>query len=474
MAVPVLFLSISHCFLADRTHIFEKFTRHFSNFEFRFLIGITVVGCLFTIRNVLPTGRRRSNSSSASSIRWPFLPRVQSDEFKGWLQIYVLVYRYTHASEILDLYEVHRVFLAFYLFLSGYGHAMYLLQRRDYSLHRVAAVLIRLNLLAISLSFLMDRPYSLYYFAPLVSFWFLVTYYTLRVAEHKNASLQYMIAKLVVSAILVTCFIHVKGILEMGVYILSTACRMDISVADWRFHLGMDKYIVYMGVLAATINIRVSSILDTPPPRPKRLLRVINSHLGLIRTIFVFVALLIIPTFWTLTRRSPDEEDYNWWMPYISWLPILSFVVLRNVTQFLRSHHCAAFAWIGRKSLEIYLLSHHIWLAGDGQGLLRIGFRGDGSLVRDRWRDLLAFTAILGWVAGHVEVATRTITAGIVEVPVSENAVYYVKDRLPIAIGQQETRPNVFTNPAISAMPKSLPKRLMVIALVVWACNWAV
>ena len=84
------------------------------------------------------------------------------------------------------------------------------------------------------------------------------------------------------------------------------------------------------------------------------------------------------------------------------------------MTHFLRSYYCAPFAWLGSISLELYLLSNHILLAGDGRGLLKVGFRsGNGAFFSDRWRDLVILTPIFVWLAWKVHSATEGIIAWI-------------------------------------------------------------
>lgn len=50
-------------------------------------------------------------------------------------------------------------------------------------------------------------------------------------------------------------------------------------------------------------------------------------------------------------------STYNMSHPYFGLIPLLTFVYWRNSRIIFREHHIAAFAWIGRHSLEIYLLA---------------------------------------------------------------------------------------------------------------------
>jgi hypothetical protein len=411
----VLLFSALYCFLTDRTHTFDKFSEHFSKFEFRILLGLAVVPCLFTIKGAQPLrSRRRSPSIRGFQPDNTFLPIEQSDEFKGWMQVYILVQSYVGAYNLLTFHEVLRILFALYLFLSAYGHSMYLLQKKDYTLHRVASVLLRLNILPVLLAFMMDRPYASYHFAPLVSFWFLVTFATLKLANHRNELLGFLIAKVFLAAVAASLFIHLRGILEAPITVLQLVLRMDLNVQEWRFHLGTDKYIVFAGMLVAIIHVRVLAILNRPQHQSHIFAEMIAEYFVFFQCFFILAALVLSPVFWIVSQSHTNKADYNFWMPFLSWMPVLSLVLLRNATRILRTYHIAAFAWLGRMSLTLYLLSQHIWLAGDGSALLRVGFRGgDGSLFGDRWRDIAVLTPIFVWAAWKVNAATQILTAAI-------------------------------------------------------------
>jgi hypothetical protein len=96
-------------------------------------------------------------------------------------------------------------------------------------------------------------------------------------------------------------------------------------------------------------------------------------------------------------------------MPYVSWLPVLSLAVLLNSTRFLRSHYCAPFAWLGRMSLELYILSQHIWMAGDGHGRLKV-FSGEKGSWGGMWADLAVLSPILVGLAWCVRDDTDVLT----------------------------------------------------------------
>jgi hypothetical protein len=410
-------LAAYYCFIADRTHVFDKFPKEFAYTDFVLVMSVALIICLASFNKMPPSSTNcGSGITSGPHMRSSFLPREQSDELKGYMQLYVLIYEYTGASKDLRFYEMFRICVSFYLFLSAYGHTMYFIQTRDFSLKRVFAVLLRFNTTPVILAFALSRPYASYGSVPLVSFWFLLVYATLKIGKQYNDSFWHLMGKIVVAMSLVTGFVHIKGTLELPIGSLCFLFRADIDVDQWRFHLGMDKYVAFVGMLVAILHNRIASTFETPSGQLCFGDYVIKRYFSVIQAHFIAFALVGVPGFWILIRRSLDEADFNWWIPYISWLPIVSVVVLRNTNPFLRTHYCALLAQLGRISLELYLLSNHIWMAGNGRGVLRIGFRsGDGGLLHDRWRDLVVLTPIFLWFAWKIHVATKIITAWVME-----------------------------------------------------------
>ncbi|KAJ4991773.1 Cas1p-like protein [Stagonosporopsis vannaccii] len=414
-AFAVFALTAVYCFMADRTHVFDKIPKEFANIDFRVMLGVAVLLCLFNFQSIpAPVSKSKKRSPEKLVRLVPFLPRGQSDEFKGWMQIFVLVYAYTDASNVMDFYKAFRVFVALFLVLSAYGHATYFLRTNDYSLHRVMGVIFRLNTLPIFLALAMERPYTSYHFAPLITFWFLVIFLTLRIGQRWNHRLELLLAKVLVAALLTTMLIHAQGVLDTCASALSVVFRANIDVGTMRFHLGTDKYIVFIGIMLAAVHVKIRSILRTPLRHLSVTGFVVKRYFLLHQVFVIAFAITAVPTYLLLAQQMRNKPDYNRWIPYLAWLPALSFIILRNASAFMRARYCASFAWLGRISWELYLLSRHIWLAGDGQAVLRIGFRyGSGTFLGDKWRDVVVLSPIFVWLAWKVHEATKVFTAWV-------------------------------------------------------------
>jgi len=407
-ALTLFGLVVCLCFYADRTQIFEKSQKLFRKREFLMACSVVaILGLLSITRSRSPTLK---NSSPMPSQDHGFLSRDQTNEWKGWMQSFILIYHYTNASKTLWVYEIVRLLVASYLFMTGYGHTLYFLKQGDYSLTRVATVLIRLNLLSCILPYMMRTDYLFYYFAPLVSFWFLVIYFTLKIGHRNNTNLNFVLRKILLSATITTAFTKIPGILEFIAFILKSTCAITWNIEEWRFRTFLDMYIVYIGMIMAILFHR-TSLLRAGSLGPKmfldRLLQLTIKYNKLFKTAAVLLSLGLLPGFWALARRSPDKKDYNWWMPYISFIPILAFVVLRNSHPLLRNYYFKVFAWLGRCSLETYILQYHIWLAGDTKGLLKVG-------LWNRWVESAMLTVIFLWLSWLMAGATQKLTNWIV------------------------------------------------------------
>ena len=346
-----------------------------------------------------------------------FLSRDQTDEWKGWMQCIILIYHYTGASKVLGIYQIIRLLVAAYLFLTGFGHTIFFLKKDDYSLKRCAMVLIRLNMLSCILPYVMRTDYLLYYFSPLISFWYLVIHCTMAVGHSRNSSLNFFTSKVLVSAVLVTGLIRSPGLFELLFQLLKKTCNIHWDVAEWRFRLQLDCYIVYVGMLYAQLFLRTADTLQADGRTKIGFDRLVQRYFSYFRIGLGVVSILIHPLFFILATKASSKQEYNSWIPYVSTFPILSFVILRNFSRQARNFHSSIFAWIGRHSLETFTLQFHIWLAADTKGLLALGSfeRLSDNALDGRKLDVTVFTVIFLWVCWHVAAATQTLTSWLVD-----------------------------------------------------------
>lgn len=446
-AIAILFLASYYCWWADRTPLLNKLQKHYSDRDFVTLCLATIVVGLLSMHRSSPLTQQESTRNEGPH-NHPFLSRDQTDEWKGWMQFIILIYHYTGASRVLWIYKIARLLVASYLFLTGFGHTIFYYEKANYSLRRVAGVLIRLNLLSCTLPLIMKTDYMFYYFAPLVSFWYLVVYATMAIGKSCNKTPLLLFMKIVVSALFMTVVIFLwPGLFESIFSTLAKRCNIDWDVADWHFRLKLDNYIVYFGMLLGVYSaankedkmIFYTRTTDNVTIRTPKLsgslgLRiewwVLCSWLSHKRSLYLATMLIGCLLYGYHAYPAKDKEHHNEHFSMVSFGPILAFAAIRNSFPWTRRYHSAVFAWMGRHSLETFILQYHIWLAADTKGVLSTGFFQKSRDV-GKWGDFALLTAIFLWVSWHVASATQTLTAYIIE-PQSMRDVDSLRQNLPV------------------------------------------
>ncbi|KAF8846304.1 Cas1p-domain-containing protein [Paxillus ammoniavirescens] len=380
--LPAIIFGAATCiiYLADRTGLWLKEQKQFNPWTFGFLSLASLAVGLATVH--------RADKDLG------FLNRDQSDEWKGWMQIAILIYHYLGASKISGIYNPIRVLVAAYLFMTGYGHTTFYIKKADFGLLRVAQVLVRLNLLTLALAYTMNTDYLSYYFSPLVSMWFLIIYLTMRVGSQLNDNTPFLVSKVLLSMGIFAVFMNQTWLLEALFEILERVFFIHWSAREWTFRVTLDQYIVYFGMFAALAGIKIREHRLTDYPMWPSFLKASTG-----------MSVLVLLWFMGFELMQESKFTYNGWHPYISFLPIAAFVALRNASPLLRSCHSRVFAFVGKCSLETFIIQYHFWLAGDTKGILLL-------IPGTRWLPLnvILSTSIFIYVSHQVAWATGEIT----------------------------------------------------------------
>ncbi|KAJ4244577.1 hypothetical protein NW762_014433 [Fusarium torreyae] len=410
MQTGTFVLALLMCYYADRTQMMPKGRKLWQLKDFGVLCSLCVTIMLVTIRRSqsrlpehLPVATDESSESLLPSDQphisetksRPFLSREQAQEWKGWMQFLILIYYWTGAEDRF-LSILIRLCIAAYLFQLGYEHTLYFLEEDDFSFNYVATIFLRLNILSFALAYFMDTDYLFYHFSPLLSFWFLIIYATMAVGPKRskaNRDAQFVLAKICVSCVLVSAIFTKTAFTQWTFSILQTVFKIQWSDENWQDYATTDIFIVYIGMGVAVVSREMGMTVNLG-------LRIILALAGLFATFQYFTVAL-----------SQSTSTYIDWHPYISFVPVTTFIVLRNIASPIRNYHSKAMAWLGRCSLETYILQSHLLLAADKEGVLVVeGLFGDGTLLGDRWRTLLIITPIFLWISHETRSATAYIT----------------------------------------------------------------
>ena len=413
-AVVVLAGVAFYCFHADRMPTFEKLPK-LAN------VQVFCILCVFLLAaSMCFTGKCKAQLDEKVAHEMPtafaaLLSREQTEEWKGWMQLLILLYHYFGMSQVLWVYKIVRLLVGSYLFLTGFGHAMYLLKTKDFSLRRFSLVLVRLNLLSCLLAFTMGTRYVFYYFPALASFWYIVTWVTIRQASGQDISLKRGIASMTVSMMVLSMLFRLRRVWILVLQTSQTVGMASIDTDEMLFRIELDVLPPYAGMLAAFLFERWERPLLPPSMySQKKIVRL--RFFG----VFTAAVAMTLHLSYLLGPRLTDKQTSNAFHRLTSICPILSFIILRNATSGLRRHYSIPFAWLGRRSLETFVLQYHIWLAADTKGLLHLGLfdtramYGSSTLKSPLyWLECCLLTVIFLGVSSVTSGATTEVTAWI-------------------------------------------------------------
>lgn len=286
--------------------------------------------------------------------------------------------------------------------MTGYGHFHFYYKKADYGMLRIAQVMVRLNILTVVLAYIMDTDYVFYYFAPLVSFWFAIIYGTMGIASKYNENTTFLIGKLLASCAVVTYIFKSEWLINILFDFLNHFFAIRWEAREWIFRVTLDLWIVYIGMFVALATIKIQQHNLTDSPRWPMVVR------GT-----AVLSVFALAWFFWFELSQPTKFAYNRYHPYVSWIPVMAFVVIRNCTAGLRSANSKAFGFIGRCSLETFIMQYHFWLAADTRGILMVLPLGTA------WRTLNMVVSTIGfiYVCHHVAEATGWMTNWICGTP---------------------------------------------------------
>eukprot|EP01059_Diplonema_ambulator_P034590 TRINITY_DN783_c1_g1_i1.p1 TRINITY_DN783_c1_g1~~TRINITY_DN783_c1_g1_i1.p1 ORF type:complete len:532 (+),score=201.95 TRINITY_DN783_c1_g1_i1:36-1631(+) len=381
-------------FVSDRTDLFpEPSEKHYSRDAFWFIYLLLVI---YTV--VTSLGKTHAIA---------YLNRDQTEEWKGWMQCLFLMYHYFEAAE---QYNSIRIYIAAYVWMTGFGNFSFYYIRKDFSPSRFFQMLWRLNFLVFWVCVIMGNDYMLYYICPMHTIWTIAVYIVLLIGKDFNTNNFVVLFKIVGSLALVTflwssqsLFYTMWSPLEPVVGYVNPAHPETHPMHEWWFRSGLDKYIWIFGMVCANFHPNTEAFLkymDNLPLVPRWACR------GLLVAVLLGVGLWWYSSVFTLPKR-----EYNALHPTTSWIPLIIFILLRNLTPTLREYSLHFFAFLGKITLETYIGQFHIWLHTDipnGQPKTLMTIVPDYPLI-----NFLVCTPIYIWVSYRLFHLTNTLKGNI-------------------------------------------------------------
>jgi len=293
-------------------------------------------------------------------VKW--LQRDQTEEWKGWMQIMFLWYHYFEAKPI---YNAIRLYIAAYVWMTGFGNFSYYYIRRDFSLARFCQMQWRLNFLVIWVCLILQNEYMLYYINMLHTTFTVMIYAGLGIANHMQLSLTGAAAKVVIITAVTVVIWDVPGVFNAlwspftWLVQYHDPYKPDRPILhEWQFRSHLDHLIWIVGMITAFFHPNVDALfvkIDSMPTQTGRMIKA-----GILGACGVALYVYCEYVFFL------PKKQYNKLHPYTSFIPITLYILVRNLYSVLRRWHMHLFEWCGKITLETYIAQFHVWMLTTG------------------------------------------------------------------------------------------------------------
>lgn len=131
---------------------------------------------------------------------------------------------------------------------------------------------------------------------------------------------------------------------------------------EWHFRSYLDHYSSAIGMIFA-LNFPVAEkwlkVVEAMPSTQQWLIKGTGA-----------VILIAATTVWILHVGMSSKFVFNARSPYTFFIPMLTYIYLRNISKWLRERHLSLFVFAGKITLETYLLQHHVLLTKNAKAVL--------------------------------------------------------------------------------------------------------
>ena len=266
---------------------------------------------------------------------------------------------------------------------------------------------IRINYFPLLLSFFLSVPLELYYVVPLHTTGFVIAMVTCYVGYKMEKKLGWSYWKSRIASVGLCLLVHILFYETPAVNFLLLFSK------EYHFRFQADKYSAWLGMLCGLLWGKIGEYMQWAHGFEHDQRR----HIASVVQCSVGVALI---AFWHgLFGHYADKFRYNPVHPYVFIFPVIGWLMIRNSTRYLTECHSSLLEFLGRNTLETYVLQFHLFMNHNVQNIPVIipGSGSDGSAVMKFLNMLLCgsiFLTLAVW-ARKITVATQMSVVDLVK-----------------------------------------------------------
>lgn len=350
------------------------------------------------------TWKASSAGRGGGSPRVIILGREQTEEWKGWMQWAFIFYHY---YRVYYVYNEIRVFVSAYVWMTGFGNFLYFDKKGDFSIERFVSMILRINYFPLMLSFFLKVPLELYYVVPLHTTGFVLTMITCYVGYQLERKCGMSYWKSRTMAVFLSLLAHILFYETPAVNFLLLFSK------EYHFRFQADKYSAWMGMASGLLWGKIGEYMQWAHGFE-------NDQRRFIASIVQFSVGVALIAFWyCLFGHISDKFTYNPIHPYVFVFAVIGWLMVRNCTRYLTECHSTLLEFLGRNTLETYVLQFHLFMSHNVQHIPVIipGSDAEGTAVIKFCNMLLCgsvFVTMAVW-ARKITVATQMSVVDLVK-----------------------------------------------------------
>ena len=290
---------------------------------------------------------------------------------------------------------------------TGFGNFLYFDKKGDFSIERFVSMIIRINYFPLMLSYFLTVPLELYYVVPLHTTGFVVTMITcfLGYQLEKRCGFSYWKSR--------TIAVGMSLVAHILFYETPAVNFLLLFSKEYHFRFQADKYSAWMGMASGLLWGKVSEYMQWAHGFE-------NDGRRRIASIVQFSVGVALIAFWYgLFGHIDDKFVYNPVHPYVFIFAVVGWLMIRNCTRYLTECHSSLLEFLGRNTLETYVLQFHLFMSHNVQYIPVVipGATADGSAAIKFANMLLCgsvFLTMAVW-ARKITVATQISVVDLVK-----------------------------------------------------------